>query len=142
MFVVWRIFFIFAGCKANKTLMRNSLTRSLFLFLFFLTGLSAYSQCCPVKEKVGHRDQFLYDQDDIQMDIFTDNSEDDWLKYTGQYSEPVKWNYNKFVRVRAWSNRSANEDNYIQLYWWIGDGKNPNLTQTYNNKAIDGRICL
>ncbi len=100
--------------------------------MFFCFAAYSYAQCCPEFEKVGQRDQFLYEEDNIELDFYTDNNED-WLRYMGGDAAPQTWNYNKFIRVRAWSNRSENTDNYIQLYWWIGDGNNPNLTQTYAN---------
>ena len=112
--------------------MIHSSTRVLALTLLSCLALYSYSQCCPEFEKVGQRDQFLYEEDNIEIDIYTDINED-WLRYIGGNAAPQNWNYNKFIRVRAWSNRSENTDNYIQFYWWIGDGNNPNLTQTYAN---------
>ena len=118
--------------------MRYSLTRIIIFFLFSCIALYSYSQCCPYEEKVGTLDQYLYEYDRIEMDIYTDMSVDDWLQYMGYdyYGNPIppqKWSYNKFVRVRAWSDRSENSHNYIQLYWWICDGSNPDFTQTYAN---------
>ncbi len=112
--------------------MKNAFRGVLTLILLTSVHLYAYTQCCPEIEKVGQRDQFLYESDDIQMDIYTDPN-NDWLHYINDYTAPQTWEFNKFVRVRAWSNRSENTDNYIQLYWWIGDGNNTALVQNYAN---------
>ena len=112
--------------------MTHSATRIYFLFLLSCFTLYAYSQCCPFIEKVGTNDQYLYDLDNIELDIYTDPN-DDWLKYMGGTSAPQTWTYNKFIRLRAWSDRAENKHNYIQLYWWIGNGTNSSFTQTYAN---------
>lgn len=113
--------------------MAHSSVRVLTILLLSCFSFFTFAQdCCPDKEKVGKTDQFLYDLDNIQLDTYTDQ-DNYWLEYTGDKTEPRSWNYNKFIRIRAWSNRPENTDDYIQLYWWIGDGKNSNLTQSYAN---------
>ncbi len=112
--------------------MKHLIARVFALILLFGFSVQASSQCCAYKEKVGVRDQYLYDQDYIVLDVYTD-PKDDWLQYIDDYNKPMPWDYNKFIRVRAWSNRTSNTDNYIQLYWWIGDGSNTELLQTYAN---------
>ena len=106
------------------------MTRLQVLGVLLVTALYVNAQCCPEKEKVGQRDQFLYDKDVIILDAYVDTN-DDWLLYDGD--TPKKWDYNKFVRLRAWSDRSENTDNFIQLYWWVGDGTNKTLLQQYAN---------
>lgn len=110
--------------------MIHSMKRIFGLGIFACFALYSYAQCCPEKEKVGQRDQFLYDKDVIVLDAYMDTN-DDWLLYDGD--TPKKWDYNKFVRLRAWSDRSENTDNFIQLYWWVGDGTNKTLLQQYAN---------
>ncbi|MBR1515654.1 MAG: T9SS type A sorting domain-containing protein [Paludibacteraceae bacterium] len=113
--------------------MTRSSVRVLTLLLLSCFSLLAYAQdCCPVKEKVGKVNQYLYEYDKIEIDLYTDTNED-WLRYVGDQKEPQNWNYNKFIRVRAWSDRAENPHNYIQFYWWVGDGNNSSLTQTYAN---------
>ena len=112
--------------------MTHSFSRVLTLIFLSCSALCAYSQCCAVKEKTGMRDRYLYDQDVILLDVYTD-TKNDWLQYIDNYNQPQVWDQNKFIRVRAWSDRSSNTDNYIQLYWWVGDGSNTELLQSYAN---------
>jgi len=67
------------------------------------------------------------------MDTYeaSDGGPDYWARHREGYA-PSAWNYNKFIRVRAWSSRTENKYNYIQLCFWCGNtytGK----TQTYAN---------
>ncbi len=110
--------------------MRYFSTRLQVLIVLLVAALYVNAQCCPEKEKVGQRDQFLYEKDVIVLDDYMDTN-DDWLMYDGD--TPKKWDYNKFVRLRAWSDRAENTDNFIQLYWWVGDGTNKTLLQQYAN---------
>ncbi len=112
--------------------MKNALKSVLTFILLASINLYSYSQCCPVKEKTGQRDQYLYESDVIQMDIYT-APQDEWMEFIDTNTKPQIWDYNIFIRLRAWSNRAENTDNYIQLYWWIGDGNDLSLVQKYAN---------
>lgn len=112
--------------------MKHSAFQLIAFFLLFGFSTGAYTQCCPVKEYVGQRDQFLYEADSIVLDAYIDTN-GDWLKWIEENVAPQQWDCNKFIRLRAWSKRSSNTDNYIQLYWWAGDGKNSALLQQYAN---------
>ena len=112
--------------------MRRIFTFSIIIIACLSLTLRMRAQvCCPVPEKVGQKDQFLYEYDNIVMDWYTDN-DGDWLKWNGENAAPTKWSYNKFIRIRAWSSRASNEDNYIQLYFWVGNSYS-GKTQNYAN---------
>ncbi|MBQ4507815.1 MAG: hypothetical protein II970_02840 [Paludibacteraceae bacterium] len=102
--------------------------------LLIFTGLNAHAQCCPVKEKVGARDQFLYEYDNITLTQYTSSDEypDDWCRYNGGNQAPSNWTYNKFIVIEATTSRSTNTDKYIRLCFWCGNNYS-GRTRSYTN---------
>ena len=55
----------------------------LFILSFLIGSLTtiASAQCCPDRQKVGQRDEFLYEYDNIQIDTYScgAHGDDDWV---------------------------------------------------------------
>ncbi len=138
-FSLYKIIANFAAQYAEP-MKRNYLFLAFIYCLTFLNyGYTVSAQnCCPVVERKGSLDQFLYEMDNVQIDTYTTVDDDYWMQYngydpiTGVAIPPSDWIYNKFIRIRAWSSRSANKHNYIQMFFWCGS-TTAGKTQQYAN---------
>lgn len=101
-----------------------------FTLLLFVPSVASQTTSCPQTINTGQYATFVYGVDNIQMDVYTDDR-DDWLRDNND-NEPLLWDYNKFIRLRAWTTRSDNTLKYIQFYFWVGNSTN-GLSQTYTN---------